>query len=425
MQKETVGISDLSLYVPGPRVDLKTLLEYRVAADPALERRLKRAIESTGQLSIRYPEIWEDGVTLSAEAVAALLKQNPSFKLDGLRYLVSGTETAVDHSKPIASYVEGALQNAGFNVPSHLSTFQIQHACAGGTIGMLSVSALLSASEREGESGIVICSDVARYEAPSTAEITQGAGAVAMLIEHNPRLLTLDIGTQGYASHDVDDFFRPLGSVTARVKGGYSVQCYNESFNEAFEDHCARRGEEPADVLRTTDLFVLHVPFYKMALTALHKLVARHMDIVGEDVDAFMAERGFQESLEASKHVGNIYSGSAYMALMFLLKERHQKLGANIVGKRLLLASYGSGNTMTVVSGRIAPGAPEVISAWDLDRIWENQETQDLSRYERWLSAPFDRETYASLLEKETVPVRSFYLKGIREDGYREYAFAQ
>ena len=47
--------------------------------------------------------------------------------------------------------------------------------------------------------GIVVCSDFAKYELASTGEYTQGAGAIAMLVKHNPRLLAIG-DTFGVAS---------------------------------------------------------------------------------------------------------------------------------------------------------------------------------------------------------------------------------
>ena len=424
MKHTPVGISDLTLYVPNPVMELDSLIKRRIAEEPKLERRLRRAIETTGQKSMRYPELWQDNATLSAQAAHTLLSRANRTSVAGLRYLAVGTETTVDHSKPIAAYVEGMLQGAGVSVPEQISTFQVQHACAGGTISMLSVGALLQVSGRSGESGVVICSDIARYDAPSTAEITQGAGAVAMLIETNPALIELDLQTQGYASRDVDDFFRPIGSVTAKVKGGYSVQCYNEAFELAFLDHCSRLGEDPAEVLQQTDLFVLHVPFYRMAITALHRLVSKHVGLDANQFDAFMEERGFLQGIEPATRIGNIYSGAAYMSLIFLLADRYRTLGDDIIGKRLLIGSYGSGNTMTVVSGRVAQKAPSVISGWDLDAIWKAAEQRPVSEYDRWMAAPYGRDEYRSLMDGVSVPAGHYYLGDIREDGYREYRFS-
>jgi len=325
MENVSVGISDLEIYVPGPEMDLDRLYAHRIAQDPSFARRLRRAIDSTGQKSFRFPEPWEDSATLAAQSAQGLLKRNGS-SLNGLRYLATGTETAVDQYKPMAAYVEGMLQTAGIGVPESLMTFQAQHACAGGTIAMLGIAGMLAASQGRKEAGLVISADIARYDTPSTAEITQGAGAISILVENNPRLMELDLDTTGLCSRDVDDFFRPNGSVTAKVKGGYSIQCYNEALDAAFHDHCNRRGEKPADVLNNTDMFILHVPFRMMALTALQRLVSHHLGIHGDELQAFVNNRGFEQSLEPNARVGNLYTASTLLALSFLLKERYALL---------------------------------------------------------------------------------------------------
>ena len=88
-----------------------------------------------------------------------------------------------------------------------------------------------------------------------------------------------------------------------------------------------------------------------------------------------------------------------------------------------MLCSYGSGNTMIIVSGRIAPGAPEVIESWDLDSVFTSALPAGFDLYETWLSAPHSDERLKRLFSEADVPTESFYLSGIREDGYRQYAF--
>jgi len=56
--------------------------------------------------------------------------------------------------------------------------------------------------------GIVVASDFAKYELNSGGEYTQGAGAIAMLIQHNPKLLVID-DIIGVATQGVHDFFKP------------------------------------------------------------------------------------------------------------------------------------------------------------------------------------------------------------------------
>ncbi len=315
-----VGLGDLHLYAPAPRIDLKQVVAARVEHNPRLERHLERACRTTGQRAIRFPEPWEDSATLAAAAASPLLADEriaPS-----LRYLAVGTETGSDHSKPVSAYVQGMLRTAGRALPEQLSSFQVQHACAGATLSLLSVASLVGLAAPS-ETGLVIASDVARYETGSTAEITQGAGAAALLVERDPRLMELDLASLGLCSRDVDDFFRPLGAPTARVKGQYSIQNYLESLEIAFLDHCRRRGAAPDQVLRDTDMFVLHAPFRNMPMMAMLRLLERHLGLGEVQGEAFLDERGFHEAIDPIADIGNTYSAAMYFALGFLLADRH------------------------------------------------------------------------------------------------------
>src|SRR3989304_4839150 len=161
---DKVGISDISLFLPCNCIGVRTIAEHRSSEQPELAEHLERAITTTGQKTLRFPCAREDTATMGAEAALRLLQANPGLNLSSLRFLTVGTETALDHAKPASAYVQGMLRQAGLALPGSLSSFQVQHACAGGTLALLSVGALLMQSADEREAGIVICSDVARYE---------------------------------------------------------------------------------------------------------------------------------------------------------------------------------------------------------------------------------------------------------------------
>ncbi len=423
MKKNTVGISDIALYVPSPKITLDTIFSTRVQQDPDFERRLRRAIDVTGQKAIRFPDVFEDNATIAANSAKRLLDQNNDLNLDNVRYLTVGTETSVDMSKPISAYVEGMLQRAGYKLPTKLSSFQVQHACAGGTLAMLSVSALLKASPREHEAGMVICSDIARYDAPSTAEITQGAGSATLLIEKNPKLVELDLETQGYSSSDVDDFFRPLGSTTAKVKGRYSVECYHTALDEAMADHAERRGMDLKEIMGETDMFVFHVPFAQMAVNAIKRLLNQHLDLREHEAENFLNARGFYRALDATAQVGNIYTGAMYLNLAAQLAENYRLYGKDIVGKKILLTSYGSGNTMIVMSGTVSSQAPALLEKRNIHSQLNHDRAASWDEYERWIQLPNDPETINGMIRESKLPEDIFVLEGIREDGYRQYSF--
>lgn len=428
--RTVVGIGDIALYLPSLEIDMSALIRRRIRENPLLRMALKRAFEYTQQKKVRFPAWWEDCATMAAQAALRLLTRG-TLSLADLRYLAVGTETTVDHSKPVSAYVEGMLQDAGCPVPEGISTFQIQHACAGGMISLLAVLALLAVTNRPAESGVVVCSDIARYDAASTAELTQGAGAVAMSACVDPPLLEIDVATAGYSSSDVDDFFRPLGSDTARVKGGYSLRCYKQAVNQALLDHCRRAGREPGEVLAGTDAFALHSPFMTLPVEAMSELVTRHLGLDDAASRAFLAKRDLDAAVEPVALIGNIYSGALFLALASVLYRRYRRLGDDIVGRQVLLFSYGSGNTAVVVAGRVAAGAPDVIRSWALDEVLDHTVPATFGQYDRWigsrdgaLAPPAGAEPAAGAVSAAgAVPADRFYLRGIREDGYRLYDY--
>lgn len=416
-----VGLHDLALALPRNRVLLSELAARRIAQDPNLEKHLIRALATTGQVAMRYPDLWEDTVTLAAEALRTALDRRTGLDPQTLRFLVLGTETGVDMSKAGSSYVLGLLQKAGYAIPASLSSFQVQQACVGGTLGLLTVAAFLQAAGRDGDTGAVLTSDIARYKAPSTAEVTQGAGACALVVARNPDLLELDLATAGFASHDVDDFFRPLGSTVAKVKGGFSLACYHETLAEAFEDHCRRAGAAPADELNSLDAVYLHVPYALMPVSAMEKLLEKHLGFDSARAKSFLDERGFTEGLKATAQVGNLYTGSLYLSLAFGLTERIRSWGSGFAGKKVLLASYGSGNTMVVFTARVASGAAAVAARWDLDALLADWVDPPFEHYQAWLDTVKSPDTYRDLLQAHPPRSGRFALTGLREDGYREY----
>lgn len=421
MSSSPVGIHDLALAVPRNRILLADLCARRVAQDPGLAERLERALATTGQKAMRYPDVCEDTVTLAAEALARLLEGRSDLPLEALRFLTLGTETSVDMSKSGSSYVLGLLQRSGFPLPLNLASFQMQQACVGGTLGLLTVAGFLQAAGQGDDAAVVLTSDIARYKAPSTAEITQGAGASALWVCRNPGLVELDLSTVGLASRDVDDFFRPLGSTIAKVKGRYSQTCYQESLVDAFEDHCRRAGVSPADELESIDAFFTHVPYANYPLSAMEVLLAKHLGRGAGEARKFLEARGFFAGLEAASQIGNLYTGSLYLNLAFSLAERVPIWGAAAAGKKVLLASYGSGNTMVVMTGRVAPQAATTVARWRLDPLLSDFDDPGFDAYQTWLTLDRQSDAYAALVAAHPPKPGRFALTGLREDGYREY----
>jgi hydroxymethylglutaryl-CoA synthase len=200
-----VGIDDLSFYSPSYYLDLADLAENRGIEYEKLSKGL-------GVLSSALPGSHEDAATMAANAALRLIEQN---NLDPRKIgrIYVGTESSIDGAKPVASYVLGMLEQYfqvqfGSNCLRHCDALDMTFACVGAVDALLNTVDWVGASENR--IGIVIATDYAKYELGSGGEYTQGAGAVALLVTNNPRLLAIDSTKTGVACKDVHDFHKPV-----------------------------------------------------------------------------------------------------------------------------------------------------------------------------------------------------------------------
>ena len=229
----SAGIDAIALAVPRSHVDLAELAQARGV--PA-----SKYTSGLGTLRMCVAAADEDPVTLATDAARRVLRLSGVDPAE-IGLCVVGTETAVDHSKPVAAFLHGLL-----GLPSACRVFETKHACFGGTAGVQTAVEWLASGAARGRSALVICSDIARYELASPGEPTQGAGAVALLLTQRPRLLELEPGVSGSYAKEVDDFWRPLYRKDAVVDGHLSVQCYLDALAgsyEAWKEVCRETGQ--------------------------------------------------------------------------------------------------------------------------------------------------------------------------------------
>ena len=208
------------------------------------------------------------------------------------------------------------------------------------------------------------------------------------------------------------------------MRGAFSVHCYKETIEDAFLDHCRRTRQTPAAALQHTDLFAFHAPYHQLPLEMMSAMVTKYLGLSGADLQHYLAQRDFDASIAPAAIVGNLYSGSVFLGLASLLNRRCQRRGEGMVGERLLLLSYGSGNTAVALSGRVAQRAPEIIRRWDVDSALNHAQDARPDDYDRWVAGDPAGAGYAKLSGEAVggIPRDSFYLERIREDGYRVYA---
>lgn len=444
---QTVGIDDLSVYVPGLFLPLVGEFSTDRGIDPG------KLIKGIGIEHMAVPDAHEDAATMAAMSLLDLM-QRADLCPEEVGKIYVGTESSADEAKAMGTYVIGMLERIyGKGSFQECSTVEFKAACIGTTFALESLSYWVAA-EMEGKVGIVIASDVAKYPLRSSGEYTQGAGSVALLVKKNPRLLALE-QIYGSFTRDENDFFRPMGCTTAVVNGKHSNQCYLDAMQGAFDSFAAKAkrlgtitpgaGECITDYI---DHLLFHIPYPKMVEYASSAIFrhdwgqsrrcreieeeigrepnAREYEDLGKyqaaEVDYARRFRGSKDFLEAfgakvrntvtlSRQVGNIYTGSIYLGLASLLET--QKIHA---GERLCFGAYGSGCSALVFSAIVQQQASFVPLRGLLKRLQERRQIS-LQDYEL---------LHEEKKEKSIImPSGGFVLVEIDHRGYRHYEYVE
>ena len=164
---KNVGIDAIDYYIPNLFVDMQDL---SLARDIPYEK----LSQGLGLKKMSIPDSNEDTASLAANALLELITKNKINPSDiGRIYL--GTETGLDSSKPISSYVIEIVEDLlsekfGSRSFKNCDIVDLTFACAG------AVDALQNCCDwvRNGHNrqAIVIASDIAKYELNSTGEYT-------------------------------------------------------------------------------------------------------------------------------------------------------------------------------------------------------------------------------------------------------------
>lgn len=352
-----VGIDDMSFATGSYRIDLADIAP-RLGVEPA------KFTKGLGQEQMSVVAADEDPVTMAAAAALPLVERGGA---EGIRTLIFATETGIDQSKAAGVYVHRLL-----GLPTAVRTVEMKQACYSATAALQLAAALVARNPEERV--LVVASDISRYDMDSAAEPTQGAGAVAMVVAAQPRLLEFDAAT-GVFTHDVMDFWRPNYRREALVEGKLSIGAYIDAVEGAFRDYQAHGGVDFAEIARIS----YHQPFTKMA-TKAHVALAERL---GAACDKAEAQRFVEPTTTYNRLIGNSYTASAYFGILALLDAEE-----DLAGQRIGIASYGSGCVAEFFTARVAEGYREHV------RVEEHRQTLEARK-------KLDDATYYALQKRE------------------------
>lgn len=346
----TVGIDKIGFFTSPYYIDMTDLANAR-NVDP------NKYLIGIGQRRQSVIPQTQDTVTMGANAAAEILTAADKAQID---MVIFGTETGVDNSKAAAIYLQDLL-----DISKRARAFEIKQACYGATAGVQ--MAIDHVSLHPNSKVLVVASDIARYGLETAGEVTQGGGAVAMLITQDPHILALD-GQSAFHSDNIMDFWRPLYRQEAVVDGHYSTDIYIDFFNKTWNQYRHQTKRTLADFAA----MVFHLPFTKMGLKALKSVVAD-----ADNADQLLHE--FDFSTQYNAEVGNLYTGSLYLSLISLLSNSDNLHSQDRIG----LFSYGSGAQGEFYSGTIAELFDRAKLKQQVDRLLENRVKLSIPEYEK------------------------------------------
>jgi hydroxymethylglutaryl-coA synthase len=386
-----IGIDKINFYVPKYYVDMAKLAEAR-QVDP------NKFLIGIGQTEMAVSPVNQDIVSMGANAAKDIITDEDK---KNIGMVIVATESTIDNAKAAAVQIHNLL-----GIQPFARCFEMKEACYAATPAIQLAKDYLA--QRPNEKVLVIASDTARYGINSGGEPTQGAGAVAMMISHEPSILTLNDDAVAY-TEDVYDFWRPTGHKYPLVAGALSKDAYIKSFQESWNEYARRQGKTLSDF----ESLCFHVPFTKMGKKALDSII--------DNADETTQERlksGYEDAVYYNRYVGNIYTGSLYLSLISLLETRDLK-GGQTIG----LFSYGSGSVGEFFSATLVDGFEKHLNIEGHKALLNNRTEVSVEEYESFFKR-FDDLEFNHDIEQSDKDNNLFYLKDINDD-IREYHIAE
>ncbi|MDX6191483.1 hydroxymethylglutaryl-CoA synthase [Flavobacterium sp. Fl-318] len=416
------GIDAISFDVANIHLPIKTLATARNIEPEKLEKGL-------GLIKMTLPDAHQDAVVFGANALTKLITEN-QINLNEISRIYVGTESAIDNSKPISSFLIALMeQKFGEDSLAECDVVDFTFACIGGVDALQNCMDFVKLNPTK--KAIVVTTDFAKYDLNSTGEYTQGAGALAMLVTSNPRIIAFD-ENWATSTKGVFDFFKPYRSISKETiaqnenndpwfdnleaeieihkdqpvfDGQYSNQCYMDRTRTAYFSF--KKLKNTTETLYNTwHSIIMHLPYSFQgrrmlseiyALDSPEKIIAddiqpadyqNKIKEVGksEDYKKFVTEK-LQPAELASSLIGNLYTGSIFMGLLSTLAHFYDTK-KDISGTKFGFLAYGSGSKSKVFEGTIQP---EWRSTLSQTKLFENLTE----------SVEIDFETYERLHKKE------------------------
>ena len=411
------GIDAIAFDVAQLHLPIKTLANARNIEPEKLEKGL-------GLIKMTLPDVHQDTVVFGANALTKLVIDN-QIDLNEIARIYVGTESAIDSSKPISSFLIALMeQKFGEGILAECDVVDFTFACIGGVDALQNCLDFVRLNPTK--KAIVVTTDFAKYDLNSTGEYTQGAGALAMLVAANPKIIAFE-NEWATSTKGVFDFFKPYRTISKEAitgnnenkewfanleaeieihkdqpvfDGQYSNQCYMDRTRNAY--FAFKKLLNTTETLYTTwESIIMHLPYSfqgRRMLSEIYALDAGNPIISGnespadyqnklkevsksEEYRAFVNQK-LQPAEIASSLIGNLYTGSIFMGFLSTLAH-FSKTKKDISGKKFGFLAYGSGSKSKVFEGTIQADWELSVAKAQLFETLEQSHEIDFTTYEK------------------------------------------
>lgn len=354
------GIEKLNIYAGQVVIDAAQIADGR-GLDPERLTNIQQAQRSVGLGC-------EDPVSNAVNAAKPIVEAIGD-AAERIELVLVSTESGVDYSKSLASYVHKHL-----GLSTRCRFLEVKQACYAATGALQLALGYLAGGASPGAKALLIATDVALVdERAGFSELSTGFGAVALLLGDQPDVLRMDRGAFGLHSYETPDSARPTPTKDI-ADIDRSLFAYLDCLSQSFA-HYQQRVDD-ADFAQSFGLLAMHTPFPGLVRAGHRKM----MRDGSRKFDAGAIEEDFRRrvapSLVYPATIGNLCSGSLYLALASAI-ESHPSAGEIRVG----LFAYGSGCSSEFFSGVIGPRSRQALRPFELGRHLANRTRVDFAVY--------------------------------------------
>jgi len=367
-ERKNVGIHAMEIYFPKTYVS-----QAELEKDQGVKE--GKFTVGLGQTNMAVAHDSEDIVSIMLSVTQSLMEKYVIDPRD-IGRLEVGTETLIDKSKSIKSTLVKLLNEEGNHDVEGVDSI---NACYGGTAALLNSFAWVESSAYDGRYALVVCGDIAVYEA-GPARPTGGVAVMALLI--GPDAPIAHNGVRASHMEDAYDFYKPnLVSQYPVVFGHESNECYLRAL-----DGCYQRYADKYEGLKSKPFsldsvhhVICHSPYNKLVQKSGARMVFndfrrnpgmpvfQNPDVAPAlaEVQSLPIEKSYSHKVldktfgalskptyagkmesgtRLPRQLGNSYTASLYTGLLSLV----DSCAGDLKGKQLLMFSYGSGLAATL-----------------------------------------------------------------------------